>query len=112
MPISWEHRVVHRVDSPIRELLDDESSVIRQAHFSGAGGGEVVQRRTALIDRVLRQVQRRASETGPVPSVVAIGGYGRGELNPHSDIDIMLLCVDEAERERSPEILYQLWDAG
>jgi [protein-PII] uridylyltransferase len=47
-----------------------------------------------------------------MPALLAIGGYGRGELNPHSDIDIMFLCRDEEDRKRSPELLYQLWDAG
>jgi [protein-PII] uridylyltransferase len=107
-----EQQVFHSQDNAVRSLLGEESGVIRSAHFSGAGGSEVVQRRTALIDRVLRDVHGRVAESGPLPTIVAIGGYGRGELNPHSDIDFMLLCRNEAERERSPEILYRLWDAG
>lgn len=107
-----EHQLVHSPDSAVRSLLAEESGVIRSAHFSGAGGSEVVQRRTALFDRVLRDVRGRFASPGPLPTIVAIGGYGRGELNPHSDIDIMLLCRNETERERSPEILYRLWDAG
>jgi [protein-PII] uridylyltransferase len=107
-----EQQVFHSQDSAVRSLLQEESGVIRSAHFSGAGGSEVVQRRTALIDSVLRDVHGRLASYGPLPTIVAIGGYGRGELNPHSDIDIMLLCRNETERERSPEILYRLWDAG
>jgi [protein-PII] uridylyltransferase len=47
-----------------------------------------------------------------MPALLAVGGYGRAELNPHSDIDIMFLCRDERERERAPDMLYALWDAG
>ncbi len=93
-------------------MLEDEGAVIRNAHFSGAGGNEIVQRRTSLIDRTLREAHARLSSSGPMPSLVAIGGYGRGELNPYSDIDIMLLCRDETDRRRSPDLLYLLWDAG
>ncbi len=93
-------------------MLEEEVAVIRAAHFAGAGGSEIVQRRTSLIDRTLRELYSSLSSSGPMPSLIAIGGYGRGELNPRSDIDIMFLCRDERERERSPELLYRLWDAG
>ncbi len=96
----------------IKAMLDEEGVIIRSAHFAGAGGSEVVQRRTGLIDRTLRDAYNRLSATGPMPALLAIGGYGRGELNPHSDIDIMFLCRDEKDRQRSLELLYILWDAG
>jgi [protein-PII] uridylyltransferase len=96
----------------LKALLAEEDAVIRQAHFGGAPGGEVVQRRTALIDRVLRAAHGRIAASGPLPALLAIGGYGRGDLNPHSDIDIMFVCRDESDRERSRDLLYVLWDAG
>ena len=47
-------------------------------------------------------------------AVLAVGGYGRGELSPHSDVDLLVLVDDR--RRPSPEdlrgILYPLWDAG
>lgn len=86
--------------------------MIREAHFAGAAGSEIVQRRTALIDRILRDGYSSLEATGPMPALIAVGGYGRGELNPHSDIDIMFLCRDESDRARAPELLYSLWDAG
>ncbi len=96
----------------IRALLAEEEAGIREAHFSGAGGNEIVQRRTALIDRTLRDLYQVIVANGPLPALVAVGGYGRGELNPFSDIDILLLCRDEREREQAPRFLYELWDAG
>lgn len=50
---------------------------------------------------------------GWTAAVVAVGGYGRAELSPHSDVDLLVLT----ERSRPPgarlkEILYPLWDAG
>jgi len=96
----------------IKAMLDEEGVIIRSAHFAGAGGSEVVQRRTDLIDRTLRGAYEYLAAAGPLPALLAIGGYGRGELNPHSDIDIMFLCRDEKDRQRSVELLYILWDAG
>jgi [protein-PII] uridylyltransferase len=47
-------------------------------------------------------------------AVVAVGGYGRGEVSPHSDVDLLVLVDDK--RRPSPEdlrgLLYPLWDAG
>jgi [protein-PII] uridylyltransferase len=109
---SLDHTLSLKCSDTIKALLDEEGARIREAHFSGSGGSEVVQRRTSLIDRTLREEYARLAATGRMPALLAIGGYGRGEMNPHSDIDIMFLCRDEEDRKRSPDLLYRLWDAG
>ena len=111
-PVNALDQQLSKSENKIKTLLHEEDTMIRATHFSGAGGSEIVQRRTALIDRVLRDAHGSLASTGAMPALLAIGGYGRGELNPHSDIDIMFLCRDEADRHRSPELLYMLWDAG
>lgn len=99
-------------EGDIKAYLTEEEALIKSAHFSGAGGNEVVQRRTALIDRVLKAIYLPLTASAPMPVLIAVGGYGRGELNPFSDIDIVFLCRDEREREQAPRMLYALWDAG
>ncbi len=96
----------------LKALLAEEDGIIKEAHFSGAGGDEIVRRRTSLIDRVLRGIHRRFSADPSLPALIAVGGYGRGELNPYSDIDILLLAKNERDRERASPLLYALWDAG
>ena len=47
--------------------------------------------------------------------LVAVGGYGRGELHPYSDVDIMLLCpaaLSEAEHAEISALIAFLWDVG
>lgn len=48
--------------------------------------------------------------------LVAVGGYGRGELAPHSDIDLLVLWVgrpdDAVTKAALRDLLYPLWDAG
>ena len=100
------------LSSIIKAQLEEENAEIRQYHFAGAGGNEVVQRRTGLIDRLLRDAHAHLSAAVRMPSLIAIGGYGRGELNPYSDIDILFLCRDEDDRNHAPDMLYVLWDAG
>ena len=97
---------------PLRALLAEEEAAIRERHAAGAGGDEIVQRRTALIDRVLRELWNTGGDSDVRPALIAIGGYGRGELNPRSDVDIMFLCRSGKERENAAPVLYLLWDTG
>jgi [protein-PII] uridylyltransferase len=81
------------------------------------------------MDVVLRHVFHAADENyrqthpdvaGISVSLVAIGGYGRGELSPYSDIDIMFLHDSSARttshhpylKEMVEQVLYMLWDVG
>jgi [protein-PII] uridylyltransferase len=92
-------------------------------HRAGAGGLEVVSAYSTMMDHLIRHLFGKVSEDfiRRYPSdsqrctVVAQGGYGRGELNPYSDIDLLFLYswkvspYVEAVTER---LLYTLWDAG
>ncbi|MDE2617628.1 MAG: [protein-PII] uridylyltransferase [Burkholderiales bacterium] len=84
---------------------------------------------TRGVHAALRQLARLADDTlktlwkqagfGPGPALVAVGGFGRGELFPHSDIDVLLLLpegqspdTDEALRQRIETFISSCWDAG
>jgi [protein-PII] uridylyltransferase len=70
----------------------------------------------ALLGHALARVFRRANPTaGERIAVVAVGGYGRAELAPHSDVDLLFLHPYKrtAHSEQMIEyLLYQLWDLG
>ena len=81
-----------------RQFLKRESHRLKMMHRNGAGGIEICRARAALVDALLQYLldgMRRHVEAEGVRwgrlAVVALGGYGRAELNPHSDIDIMFL---------------------
>ena len=69
-----------------------------------------------LLDHALTRVFRRANPTeGERMAVVAVGGYGRAELAPHSDVDLLFLHPYKrtAHSEQMIEfLLYSLWDLG
>ncbi len=89
----------------------------------GASGTEVVSDFTALVDTVLigryrNGVRQWGSDT---PSgmqhccLVAVGGYGRRELAPYSDIDVMMLYRAGGEKlaeDLSKQVFRHLWDLG
>src|SRR5881394_1086811 len=82
-----------------KNFLKVETHRLKILHRAGVGGREICQARAAVLDVLLRFIleavknnTRVESKTAaPDYALVAIGGYGRGELNPHSDIDIMFL---------------------
>src|SRR5205085_8275858 len=92
-------------------------------HRGGAGGQEVVRAISALTDEVVTELFQTivAHFPGPDPlplSLVATGGYGRRELAPRSDIDLLALLPGERDPGRAranavAEHLHRaLWDAG
>jgi [protein-PII] uridylyltransferase len=76
----------------------------------------LVHARAALIDAVLRQAWfEHLGNDVHNWALVAVGGYGRGELHPCSDIDILLLVArppDDSERSQVERLIAFLWDIG
>lgn len=75
------------------------------------------QRHTELVDGLVRKAfqSARASLQSPSVCLVAVGGYGRGELAPYSDIDLLLIHFPSDQHELpslTEKILYPLWDLG
>src|SRR4051812_30586492 len=105
-----------------KKFLKIENHRIRLRHYSGGGGREICGQLATLVDIVLRHLLENAlnstatSGNGngkhalPKLALVAIGGYGRGELNPFSDIDIMFLHPDSVKQVggRFSEVIHQI----
>jgi [protein-PII] uridylyltransferase len=109
-----------------KAYLAAESERIHQRHRAGEPGHKIAQALAGRMDRLLQPLFAAAlaswrQEHGEPPSpvcLIALGGYGRGELSPLSDIDVMFLYPSKTKaRRRKPlqehlsnEILYPLWD--
>jgi len=75
----------------------------------GLGGSELARAYAALADEWLRELL--GDEPGV--SLVALGGYGRGELCPHSDLDVLLIHDGHRNPAASADrVWYPIWDAG
>lgn len=81
----------------------------------GLKGRALLQEHTQLIDNHLRHKFIDCPEAATGMALVAVGGYGRSELFPLSDIDLLLLFSPESEGALpavTQAIFYPLWDAG
>src|SRR2546425_8616380 len=101
-----------------RSALETRRQTIAAAHARGASGVETVTALTMLADDILRDlyVREYAGTFNPTGvALVALGGYGRRDFAPYSDIDLMFLYEPLHEREAravSTAILHVLWDLG
>lgn len=108
-----------------KKFLKVEEHRLRLKHQAGGGGREICARRAELVDVLLQYVfgaaataTRGNGESGIALALIALGGYGRGELNPFSDIDVMLLHhkgrkkISPHLEEMVQQVLYLLWDSG
>lgn len=115
---AWE-RGLHTATGALRayqDCLKQLKRALEAAFAEGVPAGELVRGRAAVIDRLLAHAWSRFGlDAAPHAALVAVGGYGRGELHPGSDIDLLLLLGQppgpEAEA-RITEFLTFLWDIG
>lgn len=118
---SAEDRRRRRLDF-FRTALSEAFDSLKLMHAQGASGQASVEAHARLIDGVVRALMRLVTEDAlarGVPGtplvVVALGGYGRGQLHPSSDIDLMVVHegdVGPPAQHVIQELLYALWDLG
>lgn len=70
--------------------------------------------RAWLIDQILQHAWNNLNWQDDDISMIAVGGYGRGELHPHSDIDLLILYKRSVKKHRTniEQFLAFLWDIG
>ena len=111
-----------------KTFLKVEAHRLKLWHRAGADGREICQARAAILDALLRHLWTTAKASLSAPAqkefpaiaIVAIGGFGRAELNPHSDIDFMFLHEGQVAGGKPKPylaklidgVLYPLWDIG
>src|SRR5262245_3972532 len=112
-----------------KAFLKVETHRLKLRHRAGGGGIEICKTRAIILDVLLRylwdaaknSLSAQAQKEFPALALVALGGYGRAELNPHSDIDFMFLHDGQVVAGSKPlphlskiidGILYPLWDIG
>jgi [protein-PII] uridylyltransferase len=104
--------------SPVvfRQVLDRGTDLLNERFVADEAIEDLVRDRARMVDVALRAawVQHAGKFAGDL-ALIAVGGYGRGELHPSSDIDIMVLLPKSDSSDWQPDIerfLTFLWDIG
>ncbi len=104
------------VGAALRAALESASGILHQRFRAREDVRMLVRRRAWVMDHLLTWMWNQFSfAKDPSISLLAVGGYGRGELHPHSDIDIMILLESGEGAEHREELtafVTQLWDFG
>jgi [protein-PII] uridylyltransferase len=101
------------VISSYRDWLAGVDQQLQQQFEQQAEISSLLTARSAALDHLIRQVWSEICADLQTISLVAVGGYGRGELHPQSDLDLMVLVTDasmEAYEEPVGRFLTFLWD--
>ena len=108
----------------LKDALAAGRAEVRRRFDEGASGTATVRAESYLVDQLVRVVYDHVGErlyplanpsTGERLALVAVGGYGRGELAPQSDIDLLFLLpykLTPRSEQVIEETLYFLWDLG
>jgi len=114
-------RALAETDNPLplfRDALRAGRDMLRQQFFEHSGATSLVSKHAWLIDELIVRAWRRHLPLLPdkIPvALVAVGGYGRGELHPASDIDLMVLFEKNDPGKTRPfieSLVRFFWDMG
>jgi len=103
----------------MRDSYQKDIADLRLTFERSGDGSASIRRRSTLVDKVVRQLWNELAENQADPAsiaIVATGGFGRKELFPYSDVDILFLCAsDSVERDLHDVIrtcTQAMWDIG
>lgn len=98
-----------------KNLINDCRKELHKQYLKGTSAEKIVKDYTAFIDTLIKRVWVNCEIDGKTVSLIAVGGYGRNELHPYSDIDLLIAT---AKKSSEPQLLKIgvfirfLWDIG
>ncbi|BAO44076.1 [protein-PII] uridylyltransferase [Thiolapillus brandeum] len=98
-----------------RRTIKASKAHLAERFAAGDDVEELVHARSHFIDQILIRVWRQFFREGEAAALVAVGGYGRGELHPASDVDVLILVENPPEDEAAEKLerlVTFLWDIG
>lgn len=104
-------------DPALRAFYREESARIFEQFGETVLGRAITGGRSDAVEKLLLGLYAQQEQFHePGYALVALGGFGRSALFPHSDIDLLFLCESERQRDRAKDpvrqVCQELWDSG
>jgi len=101
----------------IKSELATADERLAERFWAGADVAELVRARAWAVEQLVLLAWQHCvtgplAGEGPEPCLVAVGGFGRGELHPNSDVDLLILVGEDPESATIESFVQLLWDAG
>lgn len=110
---------VSRLPALIRSQREQADHLLVERFWDGAAVAELLRARAWVVERLVLAAWRGYVGEGSALSLIALGGFGRGELHPHSDVDLLVLTADSPADGLGDDTadalsawVQCLWDAG
>ncbi|MFP1758203.1 bifunctional uridylyltransferase/uridylyl-removing protein GlnD [Lonsdalea quercina] len=111
-PLTFSDDILER--QTLKQHLEQFQIWLTDEFKSGVSAETLIDARTQFIDRLLQRLWHFYQlDSAEQTALVAVGGYGRGELHPLSDIDLLVLSrdgFDEAQSQAVSQLITLLWD--
>lgn len=96
-----------------RAQVKTQQQQLRDAFFSNKSTSQLLKKHAKLVDKILQDIWRESDLNEG--ALIAVGGYGRGELFPYSDVDLLILLPNQSSptlNQKVEQIIGLLWDIG
>lgn len=104
--------------TPFKKAIKQAHEQLAKHQVEGTSSAELVERFTWMIDELVVLIWQHHLAQANLerqPALIAVGGYGRGELHPFSDVDLLILLADDdydGAKEFIEDLLRFYWDIG
>ncbi len=98
--------------SAYKQLLQQSDQLLNQAFYQWRNISRLVKTRAWIVEQLILELWRRNHLHRSQLALVAVGGFGRGDLQPHSDVDLLILYHQDLPATQLSAFIQNLWDLG
>ncbi|MCB1583801.1 MAG: [protein-PII] uridylyltransferase [Xanthomonadales bacterium] len=98
--------------SAYKKMLQQADAKLNAAFYQWHNISRLVKTRAWIVEQLVLQMWRRHHLDQCQLALVAVGGFGRGDLQPHSDVDLLVLYHQQLPEQAVSSFIQDLWDLG
>ena len=109
-------QTLNQLIKTLKRALGDADECLKKKFHANDDVNQLVKARAWVVDQLILYAWHSLVPVDENISLVAIGGFGRGELHPHSDVDLLILLAESPPTEELRKVIEDfvtlLWDSG